>query len=1289
MFTEYPPGKPPLKIFKQNQQSIIPRPFAIQGKDRMAIGILVFFDLNDPDHPLSEQDLWKTVPDQLGKNVVLDQGLPKPRGEVLVSGSCFAPRGTTRNASRVSLQVATIEKTLDVFGERFWEAGMITAPLPFTEIPLTWQHAFGGSDDPRNPLGKGAAPIPGPGGNAFHPLPNLELPGQTIGSPADRPEPAGFGSLDLTWPQRAKKQGTYNDRWKRERWPWFPDDMNYELFNLAAEDQYAREFFTGGERVVLTGMHPDLPVIESCLPRLRMRCFVTLNGEYRPHVFPTGPLPSNQLRATDEFREVVTRLETVWLFPTIQRGVILFRGTTLIEDDEMADVLRILVRPESLDDIPKSIEFYRDLQIQELDRGVNIDPEPIRKAQEMVKDAKRRIGNIPKQIDDIRQSSMGKTPLMPPPDPAEEAVKYHRMLDKQLALVDRMQAEKLAVEAKVGVKSPIDNGIFAHFREKIAEMKTNLDTSAAKLTAAKDSIIAAHDQGLKDLTERFKTLSPALQAQSGLDPDEPFKPIYPFKSQHGSWHEAGHPFVVRCRKDLDLDETTQDVLQRLGLEAQTLRRHWVGISTQDRSWPGATFGFDQEPFVTLPAGLVLPRFDGPKLNRILVRPLGPDGTYSLPLGEKLAEGSDESALFIQSATLIDLPGLPAAADAPVLVVATELEALYAEQEVGEFCSILAADSASAKRSEDADKALKAAPLILIALPEKYATSEALTKGLQAWQATFKQAEPIDMMTGASLFETRIKEPVRDWVVRHLPKALAAAHDTGITLPEPGKHLSPDFMKGFKLDFPDLAAIIPGVIEQVRGFHMAKFDDIQLKKDEVMAEARAQLIKLGQDPTILDRPPPDEPVDFRAKGKEMADQIRDQMEKLQKAGHLSAENAAKMTESADWCERFGAESQDKWETGFKQLAEKKQELEAGVAKLKAHEIPEAMKAKFAEAGIDLDKIRPLTREQVIELRDRGLSPDGADLSGVDLSELDLHGLDFSQCRLKLTSFQKANLDGANFTKAMGTGADFSEASLVGAIFDNSMFQEAIFRQANLQGASFNMTMANKADFTDARLRDARVYLAMIKEAKLERTDFRGTSFELAMIDGDATDADFRDTHMKQVLAEKMTLDGASFANATLFRTMFQDVTGKGVQFSHADLRQFRIAKDSSLPGADFSGSDLRGAGLRQSDLSGADFTQARLDDAIIEDCYLPFARLYKASAKHTRLRKTNLEGADLRFANLFCGSVGKSRLVNADLRGAQLYAADVFKAVMGKTQLEGTNLRRTLIEGREDLLDDQT
>jgi hypothetical protein len=48
-----------------------------------------------------------------------------------------------------------------------------------------------------NPLGKGTVPVRLASGDALAPLPNIEDPKHPIGSPRNRPAPAGFGPYDF------------------------------------------------------------------------------------------------------------------------------------------------------------------------------------------------------------------------------------------------------------------------------------------------------------------------------------------------------------------------------------------------------------------------------------------------------------------------------------------------------------------------------------------------------------------------------------------------------------------------------------------------------------------------------------------------------------------------------------------------------------------------------------------------------------------------------------------------------------------------------------------------------------------------------------------------------------------------------------------------------------------------------------------------------------------------------------------------------------------------------------
>jgi hypothetical protein len=148
-----------MKVYKKNQHSLFVKPFGVQDKLYLALTVFVYFDLTAPNDPLTEQELWKTIPEQLKPTPILDAGMPKPRGEVLLTGSCFSPRGTVRNASTASFRVGDLRKEIAVFGDRWWEdnntgVNIITDPVPFSEVPLTWRNAFGGENTLPTPSGR-------------------------------------------------------------------------------------------------------------------------------------------------------------------------------------------------------------------------------------------------------------------------------------------------------------------------------------------------------------------------------------------------------------------------------------------------------------------------------------------------------------------------------------------------------------------------------------------------------------------------------------------------------------------------------------------------------------------------------------------------------------------------------------------------------------------------------------------------------------------------------------------------------------------------------------------------------------------------------------------------------------------------------------------------------------------------------------------------------------------------------------------------------------------------------
>lgn len=335
-----------MKLLKDPNLSVLHRVFGRRGGDHLSVAVLAGFTLDESQTPLEEAAIWSSASQALGPEQVLDAGMPKSRGEVLVLGKCFAPPGKEIQGATAFFKVGRLEKRVEVFGDRFFETGLVRnkriQALPFTEMDISWENAFGGPGHDRNPVGKGLTPVLGSDGKRLMPMPNIENPGRLMTSPDERPEPAGMGPLGLNWPNRVKKLGTFDKKWLTEQWPGLPDDFNYDYFNLAPADQRIEGFFKGDEFIIIRGMHPERHEIECRLPDLRCRIFV-----------------NRQNGTEDEFEEVQAKLDTVYFIPHLDMGFLIWHGTTPITDDEAEDVRHILAYTEPMKESPLPEEFYR------------------------------------------------------------------------------------------------------------------------------------------------------------------------------------------------------------------------------------------------------------------------------------------------------------------------------------------------------------------------------------------------------------------------------------------------------------------------------------------------------------------------------------------------------------------------------------------------------------------------------------------------------------------------------------------------------------------------------------------------------------------------------------------------------------------------------------------------------------------------------------------------------------------------------------------------------------------
>jgi uncharacterized protein YjbI with pentapeptide repeats len=324
-----------MKTIKTTRLSVLTRCIEHERQPRFIVGVLAGFKIGADKELVAEVEMWPTVVEALAnEGGILDEGMAKTRGEVLVTGDCFPPDGPAPvSYAGFSLKGSggNIDKRVAVIGDREWKSGVPTEPKPFEMMPVDWTRAFGGTDHEPNPQGRGAAPVEQDGVES-HPLPNIEDPKRLIRSPRDTPEPAGFGAISIQWPQRKKKMGTkYGAKWLEERAFGFAEDIDPTVFNMATSDQWLSEFFTGDETFVIENMHPEHKRLEGSLPPLAVRVFITrrVEGEEEPKLF-----------------EVFTRLETLRLFPGSELGVMIYRGVLDVAEDDAEDVVELLIAGE-------------------------------------------------------------------------------------------------------------------------------------------------------------------------------------------------------------------------------------------------------------------------------------------------------------------------------------------------------------------------------------------------------------------------------------------------------------------------------------------------------------------------------------------------------------------------------------------------------------------------------------------------------------------------------------------------------------------------------------------------------------------------------------------------------------------------------------------------------------------------------------------------------------------------------------------------------------------------------
>jgi hypothetical protein len=260
----------------------------------------------------------------------------KPRCDVLLVGSAYAPNGRETTSVTVGMRVGSMTKGFEVVGDRHWTVGIggiaPSRPKPFTSLPITYDRAFGGANEPSsegpalrnayapNPVGVGYFKRARDEDVLAKPVPNTQEVNDPVSSPKGRYRPMSFGPIGRNFESRIPLAGTYDQDWLDNVFPFLPANFDVGYYQAAPVDQQI-PYPAGGELVQLLNLTPK---------------------EQIPFHLPTLPMPVEFSNTSYERVEKEAVLDTIVLEPDHGKLQLVWRASLPLKRN-MQEISQVVI----------------------------------------------------------------------------------------------------------------------------------------------------------------------------------------------------------------------------------------------------------------------------------------------------------------------------------------------------------------------------------------------------------------------------------------------------------------------------------------------------------------------------------------------------------------------------------------------------------------------------------------------------------------------------------------------------------------------------------------------------------------------------------------------------------------------------------------------------------------------------------------------------------------------------------------------------------------------------------
>lgn len=323
--------------------------------------------LQEEQVPLVMSDVFFGEPGLSAPRYEVDFAPRKPRCDLLLNATAYAPEGRPTTRVTVGARIGSWSKSFDVVGDRVWEAGLsgigASVATPFVQMPISYDRAFGGTDNNSADPSDHAAYMLNPVGRGFHkqlksewvdgsPLPNTQESGHPVSWVDGNYRPMSFGAIGRHWDPRYKYAGTYDQHWIDHVSPFLPADFDEQYYQAAPLDQQLPKPL-GEQLVTLVNLTAD-----------GRREFVLPHFEAPIHIFPKD----------GEREDLTAPADTVLIEPDLERVTITWRVARPLRKN-LFEIAQVLVGRKGREwwqqyerpafPIPVVIEPVADAQVDE------------------------------------------------------------------------------------------------------------------------------------------------------------------------------------------------------------------------------------------------------------------------------------------------------------------------------------------------------------------------------------------------------------------------------------------------------------------------------------------------------------------------------------------------------------------------------------------------------------------------------------------------------------------------------------------------------------------------------------------------------------------------------------------------------------------------------------------------------------------------------------------------------------------------------------------------------------